>query len=132
MAIAGPVHHVPQPQALTRVLKDPENLGRMDDRFHQVPIPIGPWRGRLHRLAAWHGVLYSTTRARPAAPVASWPWTADARRLTEIADLWRDEEARTLSEPELLRYWSNLLGRDLRITNFGGGNTSAKLRMPIR
>ena len=35
-----------------------------------------------------------------------------------------------MSEPELLRYRSNLLGRDLRITNFGGGNTSAKLRMP--
>ena len=35
-----------------------------------------------------------------------------------------------MSEPELLRYRSNLLGRDLRITNFGGGNTSAKLRVP--
>src|ERR1039458_10090830 len=29
--------------------------------------------------------------------------------------------------PELLRYRSNLLGSDLRITNFGGGNTSSKL-----
>jgi rhamnulose-1-phosphate aldolase/alcohol dehydrogenase len=47
-----------------------------------------------------------------------------------LADLWRDEEARGLSEPELLRYRSNLLGRDLRITNFGGGNTSAKVQMP--
>jgi len=28
---------------------------------------------------------------------------------------------------ELLRYRSNLLGSDLRITNFGGGNTSSKL-----
>ena len=50
--------------------------------------------------------------------------------MTDIADLWNDEDARSLSEPELLRYRSNLLGRDLRITNFGGGNTSAKLRMP--
>ncbi len=50
--------------------------------------------------------------------------------LSDIQDLWNDEEARSLSEPELLRYRSNLLGRDLRITNFGGGNTSAKLRMP--
>ena len=49
--------------------------------------------------------------------------------MTDIADLWRDEDACSLSEPELLRYRSNLLGRDLRITNFGGGNTSAKLPM---
>ena len=32
-----------------------------------------------------------------------------------------------MSEPERLLYRSNLLGSDLRITNFGGGNTSAKL-----
>ena len=31
---------------------------------------------------------------------------------------------------ELLRYRSNLLGADLRITNFGGGNTSSKLTLP--
>ena len=30
----------------------------------------------------------------------------------------------------LLRYRSNLLGADLRITNFGGGNTSSKFDMP--
>ena len=30
---------------------------------------------------------------------------------------------------ELLRYRSNLLGEDLRITNFGGGNTSAKFEL---
>jgi rhamnulose-1-phosphate aldolase/alcohol dehydrogenase len=34
-----------------------------------------------------------------------------------------------MSEPELLLYRSNLLGSDLRITNFGGGNTSAKVTM---
>nr|WP_229410299.1 bifunctional rhamnulose-1-phosphate aldolase/short-chain dehydrogenase [Massilia sp. YMA4] len=34
-----------------------------------------------------------------------------------------------MSEPELLLYRSNLLGSDLRITNFGGGNTSAKVMM---
>ncbi len=32
-----------------------------------------------------------------------------------------------LDEPELLRYRSNLLGSDLRITNFAGGNTSSKI-----
>jgi rhamnulose-1-phosphate aldolase/alcohol dehydrogenase len=45
-----------------------------------------------------------------------------------LPDLWRDSEAEGLSEPELLRYRSNLLGSDLRITNYGGGNTSAKVR----
>ncbi len=34
-----------------------------------------------------------------------------------------------MDEPELLRYRSNLLGSDLRITNFGGGNTSSKVEM---
>ena len=29
-----------------------------------------------------------------------------------------------------LRYRSNLLGADLRITNFGGGNTSSKIELP--
>ncbi len=31
---------------------------------------------------------------------------------------------------ELLQYRSNLLGADLRITNFGGGNTSSKFNLP--
>ncbi len=39
---------------------------------------------------------------------------------------WNDTEAETMSEPERLLYRSNLLGADLSITNFGGGNTSAK------
>ncbi|MEO7496570.1 MAG: bifunctional rhamnulose-1-phosphate aldolase/short-chain dehydrogenase [Massilia sp.] len=46
-----------------------------------------------------------------------------------IKSLWDDAYAATLSEPELLLYRSNLLGSDLRITNFGGGNTSAKVMM---
>jgi rhamnose utilization protein RhaD (predicted bifunctional aldolase and dehydrogenase)/NAD(P)-dependent dehydrogenase (short-subunit alcohol dehydrogenase family) len=48
--------------------------------------------------------------------------------LRYLQDRWDDEAARTLDPPELLRYRSNLLGADLRITNFGGGNTSSKLR----
>jgi rhamnulose-1-phosphate aldolase/alcohol dehydrogenase len=46
-----------------------------------------------------------------------------------IASLWDDAKAAAMSEPELLLYRSNLLGSDLRITNFGGGNTSAKVMM---
>jgi rhamnose utilization protein RhaD (predicted bifunctional aldolase and dehydrogenase)/NAD(P)-dependent dehydrogenase (short-subunit alcohol dehydrogenase family) len=44
-----------------------------------------------------------------------------------LEDRWDDAAASKLDGPELLRYRSNLLGSDLRITNFGGGNTSSKL-----
>jgi rhamnose utilization protein RhaD (predicted bifunctional aldolase and dehydrogenase)/NAD(P)-dependent dehydrogenase (short-subunit alcohol dehydrogenase family) len=47
--------------------------------------------------------------------------------LKYLADLWDESVARTLDPPALLRYRSNLLGSDLRITNFGGGNTSSKI-----
>jgi len=47
-----------------------------------------------------------------------------------ITSKWDDATAAKMSEPELLLYRSNLLGSDLRITNFGGGNTSGKLAMP--
>ena len=44
-----------------------------------------------------------------------------------LEDRWDPRVAATLDEPELLRYRSNLLGSDLRITNFAGGNTSSKI-----
>ncbi len=44
-----------------------------------------------------------------------------------LEDKWDEAVAQKLDGPELLRYRSNLLGSDLRITNFGGGNTSSKL-----
>jgi rhamnose utilization protein RhaD (predicted bifunctional aldolase and dehydrogenase)/NAD(P)-dependent dehydrogenase (short-subunit alcohol dehydrogenase family) len=49
-----------------------------------------------------------------------------------LKDLWSDEEAKKLGNNQLalLRYRSNLLGADLRITNFGGGNTSSKIELP--
>lgn len=43
------------------------------------------------------------------------------------ANRWSDEEARGKSPEDLLLYRSNRLGSDLTVTNFGGGNTSAKL-----
>jgi rhamnulose-1-phosphate aldolase/alcohol dehydrogenase len=46
---------------------------------------------------------------------------------TALPNLWDDAYAARLDEPGLLLYRSNLLGGDLRITNFGGGNTSAKV-----
>ncbi|WP_394180880.1 bifunctional rhamnulose-1-phosphate aldolase/short-chain dehydrogenase [Marinomonas posidonica] len=48
---------------------------------------------------------------------------------TLLANLWNDADASLMSEPELLQYRSNLLGSDMRVTNYGGGNTSAKLQM---
>ena len=45
-----------------------------------------------------------------------------------LTSLWDAAHAKPLDEPGLLRYRSNLLGSDLRITNFGGGNTSAKVK----
>ena len=48
-------------------------------------------------------------------------------KLRFLEDKWDDSVASKLDGPELLRYRSNLLGSDLRITNFGGGNTSSKL-----
>jgi rhamnulose-1-phosphate aldolase/alcohol dehydrogenase len=40
---------------------------------------------------------------------------------------WDDAYAARLDEPGKLLYRSNLLGADKRITNYGGGNTSAKV-----
>jgi hypothetical protein len=52
--------------------------------------------------------------------------------VTHLSDLWDDKKAAALETDQLalLRYRSNLLGADLRITNFGGGNTSSKITLP--
>ena len=46
-----------------------------------------------------------------------------------VSYLWDDEKAAALAGDEvaLLIYRSNLLGADLRLTNYGGGNTSCKV-----
>jgi rhamnulose-1-phosphate aldolase/alcohol dehydrogenase len=44
-----------------------------------------------------------------------------------VNNLWDDAAAGKLSGLDRLVYRSNLLGRDQRVTNTGGGNTSAKL-----
>src|SRR3974390_2084523 len=49
------------------------------------------------------------------------------KNLIYLKNLWNEKTADGLDEPELLRYRSNLLGADLRLTNFGGGNTSSKI-----
>src|SRR5690242_1840703 len=49
--------------------------------------------------------------------------------MVRLKDLWDEKQAAALGNNplELLRYRSNMLGADLRITNFGGGNTSSKI-----
>ncbi|MCV0395968.1 MAG: bifunctional rhamnulose-1-phosphate aldolase/short-chain dehydrogenase [Rhizobiaceae bacterium] len=51
----------------------------------------------------------------------------ETRNASRLADLWDEAKAASMSEPERLLYRSNLLGSDKRITNYGGGNTSAKV-----
>ncbi len=52
----------------------------------------------------------------------------EIQEMLHLKDLWDEQKARSLGSDQLalLRYRSNLLGADLRITNFGGGNTSSK------
>ncbi len=45
---------------------------------------------------------------------------------TRLQSLWDHDKAANMSESEKLLYRSNLLGSDKRVTNYGGGNTSAK------
>ncbi|MGN6303391.1 MAG: bifunctional rhamnulose-1-phosphate aldolase/short-chain dehydrogenase [Mesorhizobium sp.] len=49
------------------------------------------------------------------------------KRSALLANLWDEEKAAAMSEPERLVYRSNLLGSDKRVTNYGGGNTSSKV-----
>lgn len=52
----------------------------------------------------------------------------ETTRFKHVSYLWDDAEAAKLAGDEvaLLIYRSNLLGADLRLTNYGGGNTSCK------
>ncbi len=60
------------------------------------------------------------------------PEITEIKETTHLKDLWNEAEAQKLGRNQLalLRYRSNLLGADLRITNFGGGNTSSKMELP--
>ena len=56
----------------------------------------------------------------------------EIKQIVHLQDLWVEAEAKALAQNQLglLCYRSNLLGADLRITNFGGGNTSSKIELP--
>ena len=52
---------------------------------------------------------------------------SDATQSQRLENKWDETRAAGMTEPEKLLYRSNLLGSDKRITNYGGGNTSAKV-----
>jgi rhamnulose-1-phosphate aldolase/alcohol dehydrogenase len=63
----------------------------------------------------------TVTEGRPAQASSA------AIRFAVPVNQWDESVATELSPQQLLLYRSNLLGSDLTVTNFGGGNTSAKL-----
>lgn len=55
--------------------------------------------------------------------------TSNHEKFQHVNYLWDDTVADQLDPVERLRYRSNILGADQRITNTGGGNTSSKVTM---
>ena len=51
----------------------------------------------------------------------------DSAAGSRLANLWDEAKASAMTESGRLLYRSNLLGSDKRVTNYGGGNTSAKV-----
>ncbi len=58
--------------------------------------------------------------------------SVNTTRFKHVSYLWDDEITAGLQHDEvkMLIYRSNLLGADLRLTNYGGGNTSCKVLQP--
>jgi rhamnulose-1-phosphate aldolase/alcohol dehydrogenase len=55
--------------------------------------------------------------------------TLKPQEFKHVKYLWDDNITNQLDPVERLRYRSNILGADQRITNTGGGNTSSKIKM---
>lgn len=55
--------------------------------------------------------------------------SVDTNKFKHVSYLWDETAAERYAGDEvgLLIYRSNLLGADLRLTNYGGGNTSCKV-----
>ena len=53
-----------------------------------------------------------------------------SKKYNHVSYLWDDAKAEAMKgkEVDLFIYRSNLLGADLRLTNYGGGNTSVKIK----
>jgi rhamnulose-1-phosphate aldolase/alcohol dehydrogenase len=71
--------------------------------------------------------VLNTATSATGADVVSATAEVSAGRLKRPANRWDEGHAAALDEAGQLLYRSNLLGADLSVTNFGGGNTSAKL-----
>src|ERR1700735_3326409 len=78
-----------------------------------------PWM-RFHGILRCHASCSTANLVMP-----------DTTEIINLKDLWDEKQADALEANPLalLRYRSNLLGADLRITNFGGGNTSTKMEL---
>src|SRR5436309_3868116 len=85
----------------------------------------------LRRLLSRARLINGSDISRASNTTRSWHMP-EIQELLQLKDLWDEQEARSLGTNQLvlLRYRSNLLGSDLRITNFGGGNTSSKFELP--
>ncbi len=81
----------------------------------------------MRRPAAYSAPTFAPVPFPPHCPAAR-PHPSMSDHRASPFPRWNDEQAAGLDEPGLLLYRSNLLGSDLRITNYGGGNTSAKIR----
>ncbi len=68
----------------------------------------------------------------PAKKKNTVPQKSIAPAFSHVNYLWDEKISATIKGDEvaLLVYRSNLLGSDLRITNYGGGNTSVKVQLP--
>src|SRR5579863_7726698 len=88
--------------------------------FREAVEKIGPDRADLS------SKLTSPAYGRLRMPMSTANVAAPPLRFLE--DRWDQAVADRLDAAELLPYRSNLLGSDLRITNFAGGNTSSKIR----
>src|SRR5579872_6364609 len=103
------------------------------------PAPLLPskrcapsWTARSRRKYFVRSSQNDGTRARSDSNTTVEPCMSETAKTTRLADLWDSAVAQKLENDQLalLRYRSNLLGADLRITNFGGGNTSSKIELP--
>src|SRR5437899_11020070 len=85
----------------------------------------------LLRLLSRARLINGSDISRASNTTRSWHMP-EIQEILQLKDLWDEQSARSMGTNQLalLRYRSNLLGADLRITNFGGGNTSSKFELP--
>lgn len=73
------------------------------------------------------GVHSGTQPPRSEGQATMRPMKTGTAEPAEVASRWDESVAHGFTEAQLLLYRSQLLGSDLRVTNFAGGNTSAKI-----